>query len=278
MPEQEPQTTQPNERWSSRQIADALGVPAQSTGESQPEDRGARYNVGERTRLEVYPQQGLVRVNVPGAAILLAAHRPPAIGEHAVVFKSVLTGEGEQRELGLSVNRSGDVFFAYMPAAPEQPETDTPAVSDTPAKAPEQAPATPSSTNRPESPEVPKRRPSGHSRAQDATPDKREAPPRVKLSGKVTYYRYLEPTDPEKAPSLQLTVAYPEGDATRYTHVYTTKDRARTLKEAAKLGDQVDIVGWPQQQTRRLPDGSERQETVVYALGIKKVNPQDTQP
>jgi hypothetical protein len=77
---------------------------------------------------------------------------------------------------------------------------------------------------------------------------------------------------------LQLTVAYPDGDATRYTHVYTTKDRARTLKEAAKLGDQVDIVGWPQQQTRKLADGTERQETVIYALRIKRVNPEGTQP
>src|SRR5919202_3396119 len=111
MPEQEPQTTQPNERWSSRQIADALGVPAKSTGEPTPEDRGARYDVGERTRLEVYPKEGHVRVMVPGAMIELIGQQPPAIGEHAVVFKSVLTGDAGQRERGLSVTRAGDVYF-----------------------------------------------------------------------------------------------------------------------------------------------------------------------
>jgi hypothetical protein len=89
---------------------------------------------------------------------------------------------------------------------------------------------------------------------------------------------YREPKQPGKAPSLQMTVAYQDGEQTRFTRVYTTKERARKLKDVAARGDQVDIVGLAQQQTRRLPDGTTQDETVIYALGIKKVNAEGAQP
>jgi hypothetical protein len=280
MSEHEPQTPQPQERWSSRRIAEALGVPAQPTGEPQPEDRGSRYEVGAHTKLDVYPKDGYVRVMLPGAAIELIGQQPPSVGESSVIFKTALTGEQEQRELGLSVNRSGDVYFAYMPA--EQPETASPTVSDTPAQAPEQAPAAPSTAKR-ESPEAPKRGRSSHPRAKDATPSGQQATtperdPQVRFSGEVKGVSYREPKQPGKAPSLQLTVASQEGEEMRFTRVYTTKQRAQQYKDVAQIGDRVDIVGLAQQQTRKMSDGTERQETVVYALGIKKVNPEGTQP
>jgi hypothetical protein len=278
MHEQEPQMPPTEQRWSSRQIAEALGVPARSQ-QSEQAGRGARYELSAETTLEVYPKAGLVRVSLPGASIELTGQEPPAVRDGSVIFKSELTRDAEPRELGLSVSRTGEVFFAYM--EPVQP--DTPSVSDAASEAPEHATAARPAAKRPENQSPQKSGLSSHPSAPKAIPTgwegtKPERAPQIRLSGEVKRVSYREPTEPGKAPSLQLSVAYQEGERTRFIRVYTTKERARKLHDVAKIGDQIEIVGLVQQQTRRLPDGTAREETVIYALGIKKVNPEGTQP